>query len=414
MVLALWWTLVFVGALAGGITFVGLLALKRFTEALMAILSLLGVAISVWATTEVVDHVGRPEVIVIAVVFGGASFVGGFGLGSALLQNLWKHAHRIALPDHRPVKPESVSVLLFAPVEPEYYEPAAVAAEFEELASSGMPEATIGIMPFLFAAEKARYRALGGRSPSPGQARELAERIERLLLPDSRFANVQLVTDLGSDTLDQAVKHHAEHDTDHIIVAPVTIGESYALDRAKSAVGSLHPEQHGLEVTYTPTLWGCEDLAKLVADQVRSSACEPEHTGVALVMHGQPETRERTHNTYDVEENAFCNRVRMLLADGGIPEQRIRLCFLEWREPDVTETVRHLAALGSRRVLVIPACFPFDTVTTRLDLAVAIKQARVEDHVDTITVGVWGTQPETARILAEWITDASRCVVEKD
>jgi protoheme ferro-lyase len=120
---------------------------------------------------------------------------------------------------------------------------------------------------------------------------------------------------------------------------------------------------------------------------------------VALVLHGQPEAWQKSHASFDVQENSFANRVRATLIDRGLHQENIRLCYAEWRNPDITETVRHLAALGCSRVLICPACFPFESSVTILDMPVAVRQARVDAHVSTVVLGAWGDGPRLVDVL---------------
>jgi protoheme ferro-lyase len=107
------------------------------------------------------------------------------------------------------------------------------------------------------------------------------------------------------------------------------------------------------------------------------------------VGHGQPEARAKRYPRFDEEETAFLSRVRMSLIGSGVLERSIRVAWAEWRSPDVTSAVRHLAALGCRRVIVLPGAFAVDTIGTRLDLEMAVRQARVEDSVSVVTLPAW-------------------------
>jgi protoheme ferro-lyase len=79
----------------------------------------------------------------------------------------------------------------------------------------------------------------------------------------------------------------------------------------------------------------------------------------------------------------------MLLSERGIPDDKVRIAWADWGEPDITSSVRHLAALGCDRILTVPAVYPLDTVATRLDLEVSVRQARVSDSVVATTLSPW-------------------------
>src|SRR5664279_2599182 len=81
------------------------------------------------------------------------------------------------------------------------------------------------------------------------------------------------------------------------------------------------------------------------------------------------------------------------LAAQVVPEQSVRIAWADWRAPEVTGTVRHLAALGCRRIIVSPTCFPLDSITTLLDLQLAVRQARVDETVSIVTLPAWHDDP---------------------
>lgn len=400
------WLEVFAGGLAAGAGLVGLLASRRGFEAPAFLFSLLGLLVSGTGVVIISGEHERTGLTLAAIGLGMASTVGGYGLASALLP-VFRRTHR------RPVLPATLGeasgttdVVLVACCEPERYHPSAVAEELAGYSDEGLPEPGMAVVPFLYAAQKARYRAVGGRSPAAAQTRSLAERLGTIMSRHGGIGTVECVTCTGRDTLDAAVTRAVERGARRIIAVSASIGESHSLDRAKARVDLMRPRELGIDMVYATPLWGSDRLALALADRITTVASEPDLTGVALVMHGQPDTRQRTHGAFDVQENAFCNRIRMMLTEHGIPEQNIRLCYLDWREPGVTETVRHIAAMGCGRVIISPACFAFDSIATTLDLQVAVRQARVETHVTTVVLPAWSDDAVAATVLAEAIDEA--------
>ncbi len=400
------WVAVFVGGLAVGASIVGLLVAQRIREPLAFLLGIAGVIVGTWGIIGIVDTYNRIDMTVAGLGLSLASVGGGYALVSSLLPYMTSNRSRPTLPEQVQPRVPKPGIVLLSCIEPRKYQPVAITQELDRLAQAGLPEATLGITPFLYASQKARYRAMGGTSPSSRQAQAVAERLEKRL--GDSIAYLEFVSCVGRDTLDRAVARAASQGVANVIVATLSVAESYVTDRAKSAVDTLRPDTHGMRVVYTPPLWGSEALAEHVAEQVWRARDEPTATGVALILHGQPDEWERSHASFDVQENSFAHRIRMILTDKGIPRDNIKLCFAEWRVPDITETVRHLAALGCRRVLICPACFPFESSVTLLDAQVAVKQARVEGHVNTVILGAWGEESIVSDVLFGEIRTASR------
>jgi hypothetical protein len=134
-------------------------------------------------------------------------------------------------------------------------------------------------------------------------------------------------------------------------------------------------------------------VAALVTTRALSVAGDLSAAGVVLVGQGQPEDRSRNRRDFDEQETAFLNRVRILLLERGLPDQSVRIAWADWRTPEVTGTVRHLAALGCRRIVVSPTCFPLDSITTLLDLQLSVRQARVDETVSVVTLPAWQDDP---------------------
>jgi len=403
---AIAWTMLAGGALAGGAALVGLLSLRRAYEPLMLLAGMMSMAVCGAGVARVAGVYNSPGMTVFAVFLAFGCVAGGYGLASAALTGMNTSYRTPELLDHTPHPTTTIAVLVLACIEPERYEPRANARELRDLSSAGLPEATVGVTPFLYAAQKARYRAVGGRSNAAGQARAICERLEAVL-DSERFGRVDLVTCVGSDMLAASVVRLQGLGYREVVVASLEVAESFEADRAKSQLDTLRPELHDVRVAHTAPLWASDELANMVAERIATFLVDPLTTGAVLVMHGQAEARERTHATFDVQENAFANRVRMMLIDAGMPEPNIRLCWAEWRTPDVTESVRHLAAIGCQRIVVSPVCYPLESIAAVLDLAVAVRQARVEPSVYVTTLPAWGNDPRVTEALVAAIHSAA-------
>jgi sirohydrochlorin ferrochelatase len=277
-------------------------------------------------------------------------------------------------------------------IDPEEYDERSTATDLDRLSEEGLLEVSIAILPFLFFAQKARYRAVGGTSPAARQLRSITEHVGASLL-STRIDRVEAgrldgASDLADQVLDLALSGYRT-----ICVVEAMVAGSLELDEAKRRVDSMRLSELGVRVVYADALWSAERVATLVANRVMCVASDPASTGVVLVGMGQPDERARTHRSFDEHETAFLNRVRMLLLDRGLAETFVRLAWADWHAPDVTGAVRHLAALGCEHLVVMPACFPLDTVETQLDLPLSVRQARVDDGVSAVTLTAWFDDP---------------------
>jgi protoheme ferro-lyase len=159
-------------------------------------------------------------------------------------------------------------------------------------------------------------------------------------------------------------------------------------------------------VAYADALWSSSRCASLVAAKALSVVGDPSSCGVVLVGQGQPAERSRVGSGFDQQESRFLNQVRLLLVEQGVPEDRVQLSWADWRSPEVSGSVRHLSALGCRTIVVIPACFPLDSITTMLDVPLSVRQARVEEDVKVLTLHAWHDDPGLVEALRATVLSA--------
>lgn len=389
MVHAGWWAALVVGSLVAGAAFVGILVAPRRVEPVCALVGALGFGLSALAFASITRIVPTASTALATLAIIAGSLVGGYAVASALLD-------RVALPmteeaslnsGLQPRARDDALVIVLACAESEEYDPRIAASELRTLASEELVELSIGVTPFLFTAQKARYRSVGGISPQRRELRDLAEMIEPELDP-SIIGGTTWAVCSGSDSLAHRIVQGAAEGYRAFAVIRCAVADAPHFEHARRGVDSLRPGDHGIEVVYADALWSSDAVAAAVTEMIVSSAGAPGEAGVALVGHGQPESRSRLFPAFDEQETAFANRVRMMLTERGIPERNIHVCWSEWRAPDVTSTVRHLAALDCKRILVAPVAFPANTLARLLDIPLAVRQARVES-VPVVTVSAW-------------------------
>jgi protoheme ferro-lyase len=386
------WLALVVGAVCTGASFVGILVARRSLEPAVALAGLASFIACAWGFGSITVIYDRLDAIIYAFIFGLAGIAGGYALVSTLLSAIALHDRPAHLGESLPDDVGTAAVVLLGEVEPAEYSPRATAAALDQLAGEGLLSASIGVLPFLFMAQKTRYRAAGGVSPAQGQLDELARRITSALrtFPVGDVASAWCE---GEDALATRVAEAASRGFRTVIVAEALIADSLEVDHAKRAVDALRLHSAGVSVSYSGPLCGSETVAKLVAARTLEKVGETASAGVVLVGQGQPEERSRSHREFDEQETAFLNRVRLLLVEHGIAEQNARIAWSDWRAPEVTSTVRHLAALGCREIVVMPACYPLDSISTLLDLPLAVRQARVDDTVSVVTLPSWHDDP---------------------
>ena len=399
---ALWIVLV-VGSIIAGVAIVGVLVATRAREPLVAVAGLTGFAASVWAFGRLGTEYARADVLLYALGMSLAALGGGYALCSALLDRLARTPRlpmvTIGEEAHR------TRAILLVCAESASYDPRETSRELGRLAEEGLIDLTLGVTPFMYAAQKSRYRAMGGESPARAQVRQLSEAVETAL-DRERFDRVDVAWCDGDDGLAECVARATAAGCRRIVVAPVAVGESAEMADAKRTVDQMRLRESDVDLAYAHPVWSSDAVLAVLVERITKAVDHAASTGVALIAHGQPESREQAHSSFDADESAFVNRARLLLAEHGIDEARVLVAWAEWRDPDVGATVRHLAALGCTRILVVPACFPFDDLVTRLDIPIGIRQARIDPSIAVIRLNAWTDDQRIVDAVREAIVEA--------
>jgi len=402
--IVIWLALVF-GSVLFGSSLVGLLISERMLEPFSVALSLLGFAAAAWGFGQITTIYEGLEAVGYALFFGAAAVAGGYALASTLLARIALRPTIPSIPETLPTANASPAIVLLSELEPVTYSARSTAAALEDLADEGLLAASIWVLPFLFMAQKTRYRAAGGTSPGSGELAAIAERLA-LSLNSVGIMDVQTAACEGAQSLCARVVDAVGCGFRTIVVSQAFVAESLEVDRAKREVDALRLSERGITLTYADPLWGSARCASLVTARALSVAGDPAICGIVLVGQAQPEERSRVAGAFDHQETGFLNQIRMLLVERGIPEHHVHIAWADWRSPEVTGSVRHLAALGCRTVVVVPACFPVDSITTMLDLPLSVRQARVDQGVNVLTLQSWHDDPGLVEALRSKVVSA--------
>lgn len=380
-----------VGLLAGCVVFgamiVAALVLPRTASPAAIVVGFAGMFTSVTSFGAIASRYDSAEAIAGSMVVFIAGITAGYAVAATSLPYL---EMRGATPPIVAADGEREGVVLIGCCDPERYDPRVVAARQNLLSASAQIEVPVTALPFVFFAEKARYRAIGGRAQGQVLARQLAERVGGS--PESEEWLVRLAWCHTPHSLPRAVAALASSGALRVALVPLGLPESGQLDEMQKALAPLLHAEGAPEVLLAPTVWNDRMLPERMAERIiaATAGLDPRDVGVVLVGEGAPEAWERRFAEASEAETYFNQRVRALLSDAGIDEHHIRMSWLEWQSPDVTEAVRHVAALGCTRIIVAPSTISLPTLETSLDLGHAIALARVPDDVLVITLPPWG------------------------
>lgn len=405
-IISWWWPALVAGALVAGASFVGLLVAPNRAEAIIAATGLFAFGLSVYSLVGIAGTYERLDAMLYGLAFMSGGIGGGWALAASLLDRLPSRPGEVDPPEDPPAGRPRPAVIVTLCIEPERYGARSTAHALQVLTDEGLLESSIGVLPFLFFAQKARYRAVGGTSPAASQLVAVTEAVA-VRLADHHIDWVEWAVCGGGHRLSCKVAEAVSAGYDEVVVVHMGLADSLQMAAAERELDSLHLEELGVRIIHTDPLGTTDGVVASLVERITRSTADPVTAGVVLLGHGQPSSRSHLDPAFDESEASFLNRVRMALVESGISEAHARIAWTEWRQPDVTSSVRHLAALGCRRILVVPAAYPLDTLVTRLDVELAVKQARVEEATDVITLPAWRDDPIIIEELAQRALGAS-------
>lgn len=341
----------------------------------------------------------RLDAIIAASFIGVGSIAGGYGLAAALLPALTKPAAvrtHLALGTGSP----ELRVILLADEEPGSYEPRAVTSALSRYEASGVelpPEAT---RPLIYAAERARYRQAGG-SPSRAVVRDIARALT-VARARSGDSGVSVAYCGGSPSLAEEVAEQVADGGRRIVVAALTAAWTRAFDEAMSQAAGLGLNNAGILCEATDPLWASPRVAAMVAERTLARLTgDHEADGVVLVSAGEPWEWDRDYPAAAEQGTFLAHRIRAELLQAGLAPERIRRAWLEWEDPDVPEAIRHLVAVGARRIALVPATFAVDELSTVIDLQFLAERGTAETGASVVVLPAWGADPAVVDALLD-------------
>lgn len=418
------WIVLLSGSLVCGAGIVAAMSSPRGVSTLSILLSAGGLTVALSTMGAIYARYASFQSMLAAGFFLLAGVAIGYRIAAAALL----HLARDTVPTWPP-EPGAVDahlVVLLAWSEPERYSVGWVARRHRRLTEGAGVEMPVAAVPLVFMAVKTRYRVSGGRSPGVAAARDLAERVSDRLAdradrstPDqsgshepsgSTRARVIVAAAADAGSLSDAIARNMSDGAARVTVVPLGHEDSDEVDGAKHTLQATQPVWAQGLVRFAPGLWNDTALAGRLAERILASAqCAERHdVGVVLVSPGTPAEWERQHPDAREEENYFNQRVRMHLCSAGIDERAARIAWLDWRTPDVTEAVRHVAALGRSHIVVAPSTIVLPSLETTVDLRHAVDGARVPESVTVVTLPCWADDDGLVEAIVRTV-EAARC-----
>ncbi|MDZ4170395.1 MAG: CbiX/SirB N-terminal domain-containing protein [Coriobacteriia bacterium] len=400
-----WWIALVGGALLAGASVTAVLVAPRRTEALFAVLGALVAAAALTSFAAIVGTTPRVNVALYAFTFLLAFAGGGYALASTLLLSSVRppapaQATETANEDPRP------AVIICRCVEPESYAFSSTASMLDGLASEGLLEPSVGTLPLLFFAQKARYRLAGGASQGVRDLSTVAARLQDSMREVN--PSVTWATCSGAARLAVRVSQAVSAGHRRIVVVDLSVAPGIHFERAVAEADAVCASAPHTSIVHTTCMRDADSVLRHLANRILAACKGEADSGVVLVGIGQPRERATLDPRFGERETSFLNRLKMILRDEGMSGDHVRIAWSEWEEPDVTQEVRHLAALGCTRIRVVPATRPIESLATSSDLRAAIRASRLDESAEVMIMPAWGSESPVVGAIADSVRRALR------
>ncbi|PKQ20683.1 MAG: hypothetical protein CVT66_03730 [Actinobacteria bacterium HGW-Actinobacteria-6] len=390
------WLGLLAGSTGAGACFVGLLVAPRRSQ-FIAFFGLILSSVLIVRMFSLIAAQDATSAIGLAVFFVIAGIAGGYWAAAAALP------HAIAQPKITPsvtdAEPRELpALILLSCAEAERYRIASTARVIERLVTSDALRLPTSALPFVFLSEKSRYRALGDYNPARAGVMAVADRVAEIL--NSDFGTVTVAWCDGSPTLRTLLADLESNGYRSAVLA--TLGPEGSFVTMEAEHEALEGAS-GVQLIQAESIWRSDHLAARLVERVIESCrgAQLSEVGVLLAGEGQPVAWEPLGKDWCERENYFNQRVKLMLLERGFQERNIRISWIEWQAPDITETVRHLAALGCNRLVIAPTTLPHITLASALDLKRSIEAARLAEEVRVVTLTPWGDDAGIVQAVAD-------------
>ncbi len=290
--------------------------------------------------------------------------------------------------------------------EPSGYNPMPWVLTMAEFDKDNVPFIPWLFRPFFFNALRKEYQEAGG---SPHNA------LHHTYIDNLRYAMPEAVangTRFYLAFLDSAP--HPEEMTikainegaSRIIILPVFVTESTHTIAAQEMVSHVNPEQYGINVTYTGALGDSDSLQNAFVDRALNMSIDYDRSdvGIILVGHGQPDEWEELYPEQNLQESQYRNNIRDKMITAGFSAENIKLGWMSFQNPSITESTELLVANEVEIILVFSVSLSALSIHSEIDVPKAVNKANVPSDILIEYVGQYGDHPLAIQAMADKIS----------
>jgi protoheme ferro-lyase len=128
---------------------------------------------------------------------------------------------------------------------------------------------------------------------------------------------------------------------------------------------------------------------------------DPSKVGILLVGHGQPEDWDKIYPTQTEQEILFRQAIIERLVAAGYQRDNISLAWMEFKEPEIQQVAREIAANGVEKLFVFATSISASSLHSLYDIPEAVRAAGLPAGVEVVNLGAWDDAPLVIQAILE-------------
>lgn len=165
----------------------------------------------------------------------------------------------------------------------------------------------------------------------------------------------------------------------------------------------IETSQANVEVLHTFPMWNHDALANMYENRIMEKIQENdvEKVGIILVTRGcSKKTLEKYEEAYKREE-VFLNKIRESIVKNGYDGRKIKIAYLNYRDPDLKQTIDYLLDSGVSKLVVAAAGFENSSIQTDYLIPRIIEKFDIPPEIEVEYVGSWGDSDVLVKALVD-------------
>ncbi len=204
---------------------------------------------------------------------------------------------------------------------------------------------------------------------------------------------------------DEAVIRAINDGASRVRFATVFVTVSSHTKAGQDMVKELNLESTGVPLCFSEPLWNSSTLQEMFVGRANKNleGTDKSKVGILLVGHGQPEDWDQIYPTQTEQELLFRQAIIDRLVADGYKAENISLAWMEFKEPQIGEISRKLAAQDIDKLFIFATSISASSLHSLYDIPEAVHAAGLPEDIEVVNLGAWDDDPLVIQAIHEQI-----------